>query len=368
MRIAFLSPVWKGSLGGGILSYTSDVVDRLTAEGHVVDVYALHGRQDESGGELQLAEPNGAAFVVKAFRLMLRRRYDAVLCNESRFTLPPAGAYAFLRRTRVVYVIHSFPTESELGALGRRFYSAPFALQSRDRFRVVFVSEQLKRHVIQEFGIREAAKASVIHAAAPPADRVRRDPDAVWAFRRTWGIQDDDWLVLGLGLTVLWDKAKGAALLILALSRMRLEGRPFKLMLTRQGYPIDWLRELVHICGLERDVIFTGEIPDPMLALNACDLYAHIVVDEGLPISLLEAMALGKPIVASRRAGIPEALEDGVEGVLVEPEVDALVSALRRMREDPNLQRRLGQAAQRRAAATSWEATTRKYVDLLEGR
>jgi glycosyltransferase involved in cell wall biosynthesis len=365
MRIAVLTPVWKGSKGGGILTYTANVVDGLKALGHTVHIYAIDAGRSEPDTELRVVERRGNAFVLKSFRRMLSERYDGILCNESRFTYPPAAAYALLRRTRVVYVVHSFPLDRKLGFLGRRFYYAPFSLQERGLFRVVFVSQQLKRYVTETFGIRSAERSSVVRAAAPSVDHVGRDPGAVREFRRSWGIQDTDWLVLGLGLTVNEGKAKGAALLILALSRMRLEGQPFKLMLTRKGHPIYWLRSVVQECGLDKEVIFTQEVPDPMLALNACDLYAHVVLDEGLPVSLLEAMSAGKPIIASRRAGIPEAITDDVEGLLIEPTVDAVVAAIRRMRDDPALRARLSEAARRRAASMSWEATTQQYVDLL---
>jgi glycosyltransferase involved in cell wall biosynthesis len=169
-------------------------------------------------------------------------------------------------------------------------------------------------------------------------------------------------------LTVNDEKAKGAAVLIQAISRMRSEGQRVKLMLTRKGYPLYWLQDLAHRSGLDKDVIFTREIQDPMLALNACDLYAHIVFNEGLPVSVLEAMTAGKPILASRRAGIPEAVEDGVEAVLVEPEVDAIVTAMRRLLQDAELRARLGEAARSRAASQSWETTTSQFLALLGGQ
>lgn len=368
MRIAFLTPVWKGTIGGGILMYSINLIEGLKNLGHSVDIYALHAAKRDLDGEVRLVESRGNRFALKALSHMLPEDYDAVLCGESRFTFPPAAAYALLRRVPVVYIVYTFPSKNELGPLGVRGYRAPFNLQKDGLFRVVFVTEQLRQHVAESFGVSEAERGSVVPAAAPPISRIIRDPAAVQEFRRAWGVRDEDWLVLGLGLTVLEGKAKGAALLILALSRMRLEGEPFKLMLTRKGRPFSWLRDLVHRCGLDQDVIFTDEVPDPMLALNACDLYTHMVVDEGLGVSLLEAMAAGKPIVATRRAGIPEALQDGVEGLLVEPSVDAIVVALRRMREDPQLRARLGEAARRRAAAMSWEAVTKKYESLLEGR
>src|SRR5919201_317243 len=79
------------------------------------------------------------------------------------------------------------------------------------------------------------------------------------------------------------------------------------------------------------------------------DLYdrAAVVVcpsyREGLPLCVLEAMAHGKPVVASAVGGIPELVEDGVTGFLVEPgDVDGLRGALQRLLDDPALRRRMG--------------------------
>src|SRR5438105_300990 len=81
---------------------------------------------------------------------------------------------------------------------------------------------------------------------------------------------------------------------------------------------------------------------------------------EGLPLSVLEAMAHGRPIVASAVGGLPELVEDGVTGFLVEPgDVEGLRTALRRLLADPALRRRLGGAARTRVAERcSWERVT----------
>jgi glycosyltransferase involved in cell wall biosynthesis len=106
------------------------------------------------------------------------------------------------------------------------------------------------------------------------------------------------------------------------------------------------------------------------------DLYdrAAVVVcpsyREGLPLCVLEAMAHGKPVVASAVGGIPELVEDGVTGFLVEPgDVAGLRTAVERLLADPMLRRRLGRAARARVAERcSWERVTAATVAAYEGR
>ena len=87
---------------------------------------------------------------------------------------------------------------------------------------------------------------------------------------------------------------------------------------------------------------------------------------EGMPLCVLEAMAHGRPVVASAVGGIPEVVEDGVTGLLVPPgDVAALRAALERLLADPILRRRLGREARRRIGSCSHdavaEATLRAY-------
>jgi glycosyltransferase involved in cell wall biosynthesis len=91
---------------------------------------------------------------------------------------------------------------------------------------------------------------------------------------------------------------------------------------------------------------------------------------EGLPLCVLEAMAHGKPVVASAVGGIPELVEDGVTGFLVEPgDVAGLRAAIERLLADPLLRRRLGRAGRERVAERcSWERVTAATVAAYEGR
>jgi glycosyltransferase involved in cell wall biosynthesis len=91
---------------------------------------------------------------------------------------------------------------------------------------------------------------------------------------------------------------------------------------------------------------------------------------EGLPLCVLEAMVHGRPVVATRVGGIPELVEDGVTGFLVEPgDVPGLRAALERLLADPKLRRRLGRAARKRVAERcSWQRVTAATLAAYEGR
>jgi len=102
-------------------------------------------------------------------------------------------------------------------------------------------------------------------------------------------------------------------------------------------------------------------------AMLACDVMVLLSDYEGLPIALMEAMACGcVPVCLRMRSGIPELVEDGVTGLLVDDRQDGFVTAIRRLREDPDLWERLSQAARTRIQQEhSSEAGALKWAGLL---
>lgn len=87
--------------------------------------------------------------------------------------------------------------------------------------------------------------------------------------------------------------------------------------------------------------------------LGTATVYALPSYYEGLPMSVLEAMAAGMPVVTTPVGGIPEAVTDGVEGFLVQPgDTDALRDRLQRLLSDPELARRMGEAGRRKVETT----------------
>lgn len=120
--------------------------------------------------------------------------------------------------------------------------------------------------------------------------------------------------------------------------------------------------------GLEGRVRLLGERTDVPDLLEAADLFVLPSRSEGQPNAVLEAMAMGLPIVATRVGGVPELVRDGVEGVLVEPgSAGALAEACREVFASPDLGAGLGRAAQARARRDFGLGTmVRRYDSLYE--
>lgn len=133
------------------------------------------------------------------------------------------------------------------------------------------------------------------------------------------------------------------------------------------------LERLIHHHRLDRHVLLTGFRPDVLSLLKAFDIFVMSSIAEGLGTSLLDAMACGKPIVATRAGGIPEVVVDGETGVLVPPrDAGAMARAILGLLGDAGIRRRMGEAglARLRACFTAdvmVQKTLRVYEDLLRG-
>jgi glycosyltransferase involved in cell wall biosynthesis len=122
--------------------------------------------------------------------------------------------------------------------------------------------------------------------------------------------------------------------------------------------------------GIADTVVFAGFREDALRVVRTFDVFAMSSVHEGLPLALLEAMALGCPPVATRVGGVRAVIEDGVSGLTVAPrepvpQADLILALL----EDPALRGRLAAGARERAAAFDVRVAIRRieavYAELV---
>jgi glycosyltransferase involved in cell wall biosynthesis len=147
---------------------------------------------------------------------------------------------------------------------------------------------------------------------------------------------------------------------------LRLLRPGFEALIVGDGPDRPTLESEIRRLHLEDRVRLTGERHDVPDLLAAADVFVLSSESEGLPVSVLEAMATGLPVVASRVGGLPELIVDGETGLLVEPrDPDALAAALERLVADRALRRELGAAGRAYAEAHfDPESFARAHVNL----
>ncbi len=144
---------------------------------------------------------------------------------------------------------------------------------------------------------------------------------------------------------------------LLAAARLLIDGgTAATIVAVGQGPLESQIRARADELGLGDAIVFTGFRDDAVRVLGACDVFTLASAWEGLPVALMEALALGLPVVATRVGGVAESMHDGEDAVLVPPgDPEALAGAWRRVLEDDSLRDRLGAAA--RARASEFDAT-----------
>lgn len=141
---------------------------------------------------------------------------------------------------------------------------------------------------------------------------------------------------------------KDALTLVRALAAVR--ERPFTALLVGDGPDRPSVEAEVRRLGLQDAVTLTGTRADVPGLLARADVFVLSSRSEGAPLSILEAMAAGLPVVSSRVGGVPELVAEGETGLLVPPgDPAALAAALGRLVADAGLRRRLGVAGRERA-------------------
>jgi glycosyltransferase involved in cell wall biosynthesis len=358
MKVALTTTYWKESHGGGIRVYLTNLVEEFKRSGIEVHVIFKEGEDLENikvDAESDLPFPMKVA---RALSTLMAIKPQVIHSHGGMYYYLVAGYFCrVLYGTKLIYTFHTEPVGDRLPFFKR---AALQCFLSRCDS-VTFVSSRLRTRVREAWGL-EFKNSEITYAGVEGRDVSK---GAIKAFRQRFGINDGAAVLLALGLTAMSYKAEGLKLLIESLKKVKEEYPNVLLVATREGQYVDGLKEFSKAEGLEKNVIFTGNVEDTYIALAACDIYAHISLGEGLPVSLLEAMSMGKPIIATPVGGIPEAIVDGRDGILVEPSSDRIAEKILYLLKNKDKAEELGKNARKVAEEKfTWEKAAGRFIDL----
>jgi glycosyltransferase involved in cell wall biosynthesis len=231
---------------------------------------------------------------------------------------------------------------------------------------VIAVSEHTAEHLREV----EGAPPGKVHVVLNGFDTSRvqvPDREEIQELRREFGALDAHLLVVVGRL----HPEKGYEHLFAALPalRERVE-KPLVLLVAGTGELLDSYRHQVAELGVEREVRFLGFRDDATSLMAAADLVVLPSVAEAFGITLAEALYVGTPVVATTAGGIPEIVDDGVDGVLVPPaDSAALADAIAGLLGDPErLERMAGAGREKVVRRFSFESMVRAYETIYEAR
>ncbi|MCI0525354.1 MAG: glycosyltransferase [Acidobacteria bacterium] len=218
---------------------------------------------------------------------------------------------------------------------------------------------------VRDYYCRETGFPRERMPVIPNGVDLRRIDGAGGGARAELGIGSEDFVI---GTVARLDATKDTMTLARAFARLyRLrQGKNLKLLIVGAGDQQAVIENFIAEQGLGAAVIFTGLRHDAPRLYGAMNVFALSSLSEGMPLTVLEAMAARLPVVATNVGAAPELVEEGGTGFLVEPKDDqALAERLARLYSEPELARRFGEAARRKVEREySLELMLRRYADL----
>jgi len=333
------------------------LVSSPTTSGPSVHVIQLSSLLQAAGHEVVIVARPHSWIAGEAARLGL----EVILSRLHRF--PPGEIWRLAREVRVrrIDLLHTHMSRAHfMGVLLRAWCRVPCVATAHNRklqphwyFNDFVISTSRDtEHFHRRYNRVPAERIRTIYCPVPP-----RPTDSVTAtsifrqinsWRSTWGRGQAHPGRIWLGVVGVVSAAKGQIHLLRAVRHLCDRGHDVGLVVlgNHQEAYIRTMQALCQQSSIEDRVFWAGysdQIPNLMAAL---DIYVSPSLNESLPLTILEAMAAARPIVATRVGGVPEIVADGDTGLLVPPrQPEALAKAIERLIESPGLAQRLGQQA-----------------------
>lgn len=267
--------------------------------------------------------------------------------NVVKYVMPGS---VFFRIPVRIHTVHNI-AEKEQGWIDRkttRFFAKKYNL------RLVGISPQIKNSILNEYNLKGVDVPMIYNGRNLDMFRVK-DNYAI----------NNDIRILHIGRFAL---QKNHKLLIQSFAKVSRNNPHLKLVLVGEGELKEEIRILVHELDMDDKVEFLGLRYDINEIMYESDMFVLPSLYEGMPITLIEAMASGLPIVASDVGGVPDMIKNGKEGLLITPNEEELINAMGDLVESEKLRKELGMSAARKAAAFSAKNMVNKYLDLYENR
>jgi glycosyltransferase involved in cell wall biosynthesis len=280
--------------------------------------------------------------VVGLARLLRRHRIDAVHTHLACANIYGRLAAWLARVPAVVTTLHFCEySNMDTARLRSRIRLAVDRVTSQ-RINSLFLA--VSRAVMEDYRpFLRMQNVEVLYNSVDPDEFAPASDDVRQAARRALSLGERDFVLINVARL---HREKGQEYLIRAMRGLSPSIPRARLVLVGDGPAEEYFRSVAREEGLKDEVTLLGSRRDIARLLAAADLFVFPSVAEGLGIALLEAMAMGKPVLATRVEGIKEVLEDGVNGLLVEPrDPSALAEAVLKLHADPMLRQALGAQA-----------------------
>ena len=316
--------------------------------------------EPDTGIELAL---RAAELGISVIKIPCKGRFDIAAVKQIRSYLDSCSAsilhthgykadlYGYVVTRRLSCTLVSTCHNWTKASRALRLYSVLDKLVLRTFSRVVSVSpqvaEELRRDGVSDDRLRLIANG--VRVPKQPAPTARSET-----------------AILTVGMATRLVEEKGIGELFRAVAKLLSHDRHLRVVIAGDGALRQAFEQQASTLDISASVTFLGFVADMQSFYASLDIFVLPSLREGLPMSVLEAMAIGKPVIASRVGAIPTVIVHNQSGLLIPPaDAAALEAALSRLIDDAGLRVRLGINA-RAVIETSYSAAvmTRHYLDM----
>ena len=321
-------------LAVSLYSENSAITDRLSKKGVRIEYLGKKTGFD-------------ASIIKKLISLFKTEKPDVVHSHiyASKYAMPAAVIAGIKKK---VHTVHSM-AQKEQGSLGKKINTLMYRYCD---VVPVALSSEVKKSIGEVYGLQESLIPVVYNGIdlSKCIEKNNYEPTKVFT-------------VVHIGRFM---KVKNHQVLLQAFAAFAEKHKNVNLQLLGEGELLDETKELAKVLGVADKVEFLGLQPNVYPYLNKADVFCLPSEYEGVPMTLIEAMGTGLPIVASNVGGIPDMLENEKNALLIEPNDIAIEAGFEMLYSDVELRTRLGRAAKVRSEAFSAKTMADEYIKIYK--
>jgi len=339
-------------MDGGLGRHVYELSKRM---GHVVDLTVLCvSGEDIEGVEVvevssRLPNVKGYGTVPAMYSFLKENEFDVVHCHG----VPGLAGYLAKRSGKdsdFVYTVHGIAYElisREWLKSVAKLVHLPERLCVRSFDKVVAVSENTAREVVEHYSVEEDKITTIYNGVDTEKFRF---------------VKDFDNQLLYVGYFI---ERKGPEIVLDAFSKLVKDFPDLELVMVGRGRLEEDLKKKTREKGLEDSVKFLKNISDKQLVeLYSESIFVMPSAYEGQGIVYVEALSCGAPVIGCNNSAIPEMVEDGENGFLVDRNSEAVDNCIRSILEDDGLRRSMSLNAREKALEFDWDRIVSKTLDL----
>jgi glycosyltransferase involved in cell wall biosynthesis len=313
----------------------------FVAEREAVEVVRIPGLSRELSPIRDLVATIRLAQLIRRLRPHVVHTHTAKAGAVGRAAALLAGR----RRPIVVHTFHGHVLRGYFGAVGTAVFRTIETLLAKTTDVLVAVSPEVRDELVR-IGVAPASKFAVVRLGIELEPRVHTD-EGRDDIRRRLGIPPERFVIGWFGRMTA---VKRTPDLVDVLAELRDRGVDACLLLVGDGPDRELVEERAAKRKVARHVLCLGYQEDVSPWYAAIDAFALTSANEGTPVVCIEALAAGRPVVATNVGGVADVVEDGTDGFLVEPgDTKAMAERLEQLAGDPELRAAFGDEGRRRA-------------------